>query len=130
MIKLIVSVVLLLVCVQFGAAYAAQDGLSELGYDDDETEDFVECEIFNAKYKRWFVHAERYAKEERRNVTMGRFTVFSDNKQQKWYLEPAEGYKNGFYLKNVKYGEKLYAESSFTGFNPFTQKRRKVYTWR
>ena len=81
-------------------------------------------------YKKWFIHAERAAKEERRNVTMGRFTLFSDKKQEKWILEPVEGHKNGFYLKNVKYGEKVYAATSFTGFNPFTQKRRKIYTWR
>lgn len=47
-----------------------------------------------------------------------------------WKFVPVEGVKNGYYLQNSLYGEKLYATSNFVGFNPFTQKRREIFTWR
>lgn len=92
---------------------AKVDGLEGLGYDE-----FIypECEIYNSKYKNWFLHAEQVTYSgEKRNVTLGRFVVFSDKKQHQWQIVPAEGIKNGFYLKNSKYGEQLYATSSFIG---------------
>ncbi len=88
------------------------DGLAGLGYDEHV---YPECEIHSSKYSKWFLHAEQMARNEKRNVTLGRFTLFADKMQHFWQIVPAEGIKNGFYLKNAKYNEQIYAASSFTG---------------
>ena len=133
MAKLAVIALVLLASFQVSLAdndYKGVDGLDYLGYEND-FEKLAECQIFNSKYKSWFLNSEKVAySNERRNITLTRFGIFDDKKQAMWRFEPVKGVKNGFYLKNSKYGESIYATTSFTGFNPFTQKRRKVYTWR
>jgi hypothetical protein len=44
-----------------------------------EDHNFAECQIFSKKYEKWWLHAEKYTNSNsRRNVTLGRFLVFSD----------------------------------------------------
>lgn len=96
-------------------AYKEMDGLDALGYEDSNDAHSV-CQIYNSKYKNWFIVAEKETfSGEKRNVTLGRYLLFSDDRQKEWKLYPVEGVKNGFYIKNSKYGEQIFATSSFTG---------------
>lgn len=112
------------------------DGLTEPGHE--KFEDYAECKIYNKKYNNWYLHSEKRPymslkfsafTAEKRNVTLRSFALFSDKKQSMWRFEPVDGIKNGFHLRNSKYDELLFASTYFhrIGFNPFTQKRRKIY---
>lgn len=57
--------------------YGKVDGLDFFS-EYDETHNYAECQIFSEKYSKWWLHAEKYAQAAKRNVTLGRFAVFSD----------------------------------------------------
>jgi hypothetical protein len=55
--------------------------------------------------------------------------VFSDaDKQGVWVFEPVQGKMNTFFIKNLKYGEYLYAQDALIGQS--LSDRRRVLTWK
>ena len=110
----------LVACFYGGAVFAAKDTGIEFPDDQDEAHNYAECEVHSSKYSKWFLHSEKFAsKGDKRNVTLRRFVLFSDKKQSTWKMVPVERVKNGFHIKNSKYGEQIFATSSFTGVSYF-----------
>jgi hypothetical protein len=56
-----------------------------------------------------------------RNVSLPLFSLFTDPKQGVWQFIPVQNLPNGFFLRNLKFGEDLFASNDFVGIN---QKRR------
>ncbi len=82
--------------------------------DDEPADNTTTCEIHNVKYADRFLFAETLA-SSKRPISLGKYIVFADRKQKSWEFLPVDGIKNGFYLKNKKYSEKLYASTQFLG---------------
>lgn len=76
---------LLLVCVVVACSVSSgsADSLDDMFSSYDSNQHYAECQIFSRKYTKWWLHAEKYAQQSRRNVTLGRFAVFSDKVKNK-----------------------------------------------
>jgi hypothetical protein len=77
------------------------------------SENYAECSIYNVKYDKWYLHADKMSGRQKRIIGINRFQVFSDTKQGVWQFVPTNHTKNSFYLRNKKYSEDLYADTIF-----------------
>lgn len=84
---------------------------------------FAECTIYNGEHTHHYLIAERVQRmgSNIRNISLVRYTLFTDAKQGVWQFIPVANLPNGFFLRNMKFGEDLFATNDFAGIN---QKRR------
>lgn len=101
----------------------------------------LNCVIFNEKYHEYMYAANmffsRYFKRAIYTFPMGliywtkngkNFDFTEDDRKGVWILEPVNGRKNIYYLKNLKYQEYLYAADKLNKFLFFESNMRWVYT--